>query len=154
MVEAFEQQFLGKVFESLSSEYANRVEFESKIDMGNIILDLFEELEIRLPTLPILFERHRTLDEIYMEETFNPFTYSRYNVRAKERLFDAYTHLFSAYISDLVSDEDYTQIKEHITKIEKLQDRMYELRDQDTRAIERRLGRRQSVSRIESALDL
>jgi len=151
---AFIEQFMGRVYESLSEEYASRVDFESKVDGGNVILDLFDELEKRYPSISILFERDVALDEAYMEETFNPFTYSRYDVRAKERLYEAYLYLYEQYKKDLLAEQDYTQIKEHISKIEKLQDRMHELRDQDTRAIERRLGRRQTASRIESALDL
>ncbi|WP_209329234.1 hypothetical protein [Lunatimonas salinarum] len=151
---AFVGQFMGNVYESLNEEYASRVDFESKMDAGTIILDLFDELEKRYPMITTLFKRDGVLDEVYMEETFNPFTYSRYDVRAKERLFLAYRYLYKQYQEDLLQEPDYTRIKDHIGKIEKLQDRMYELRDQDSRAIERRLGTRQTVSRIESALDL
>jgi hypothetical protein len=92
---------------------------------------------------------------LYQEETFNPFTYSRYMVRAKERLFEnGGMVLFNHYVRELENEEDYTMIKEHLDNIERLQERLIELRDQDTRRIERRLGRRTSINRIESALDL
>lgn len=153
-IEDFAVNFLVDRFDDLSQTYASSVDFESKFDLGNVMLDFLDELEKRLPSIAILFERQIALDELYMEETFNPFTYSRYDQRVKERLYDAGETLFQYYLDNLKAEDDYTQIKDHISNIEKLQDKMYELRDQDSRSIERRLGRRLSPSRIESALDL
>jgi hypothetical protein len=62
--------------------------------------------------------------------------------------------LFNHYVRELENEDDYTMIREHLDNIERLQERLIELRDQDTRRIERRLGRRTSITRIESALDL
>jgi len=126
-----------------------------RVEKGEIILDLISEMREQFDRLAAVFPTMDDLDETYQEETFNPFTYSRYNVRVKERLFDnGGMVLFNHYASQLKSEEDYTMIKEHLDRIEALQERLYELRDVDTRRIERRLGRRTSINRIESALDL
>jgi hypothetical protein len=154
LLNTIRDNFINGVFDQLSSEYASEIEFEAKVDRGRVILDLFNELEKRFSELNMLYPRWEELDEIYMEETFNPFTYSRYDVRAKERLYDAGEILFQHYMDELKDEDDYTQIKEHINRIANLQDRMVELRAEDTRALERRLGRRNTPSRIESALDL
>lgn len=153
-IEDFAVNFLVDRFDDLSETYASSVDFDSKFDQGNVMLDFLDELEKRLPSIAILFERQIALDEVYMEETFNPFTYSRYDQRVKERLYEAGETLFQHYMDNLKTEDDYTQIKDHISNIEKLQDKMYELRDQDTRSIERRLGRRLSPARIASALGL
>lgn len=153
-IEDFALNFLVDRFDDLSQTYASSVDFDSKFDQGNVMLDFLDELEKRLPSIAILFERQIALDELYMEETFNPFTYSRYDQRIKERLYDAGETLFQYYLDNLKTENDYTQIKDHISNIEKLQDKMYELRDQDTRSIERRMGRRLSPPRIASSLGL
>jgi hypothetical protein len=153
-IEEIAVNFLVERFDNLSETYASSVDFDSKFDQGNLMLDFLDELEKRLPSIVMLFERQKAVDELYMEETFNPFTYSRYDQRVKERLYVAGETLFKHYLEDFKSEDDYTQIKDHISNIEKLQDKMYELRDQDTRSIERRLGRRLSPSRIASALGL
>ncbi|WP_158856918.1 hypothetical protein [Lunatibacter salilacus] len=153
-IEDFAVNFLVNRFDELSEVYASSIDFDNKFDQGNVMLDLLGELEKRLPSIAMLFERQIAIDEVYMEETFNPFTYSRYDQRAKERLFQAGETLFYHYMDQLKAENDYTQIKDHINNIEKLQDRMYELRDQDTRTIERRLGKRTSATRIASALGL
>lgn len=153
-IEEFAINFLVGRFDDRSEIYASSVDFESKFDQGNVMLDLLDELEKRLPTIAILFERQVALDELYMEETFNPFTYSRYDQRVKERLYDAGANLFQYYLDNFKTEDDYTQIRDHISTIEKLQDKMYELRDQDTRSIERRLGRRGSPSKLASTLGL
>jgi hypothetical protein len=153
-IEEIAVNFLVERFDNLSETYASSVDFDSKFDQGNLMLDFLDELEKRLPSIAMLFERQKAVDELYMEETFNPFTYSRYDQRVQERLYNAGETLFLYYLDNFKKEDDYTQIKDHISNIEKLQDRMYELRDQDTRSIERRLGRRLSPSRIASALGL
>ncbi|MCC5939186.1 MAG: hypothetical protein JJU34_18040 [Lunatimonas sp.] len=154
LLQALVSNFLESGFDKLTSEYAEISEFELKEEKGMVVLDMLDELEKRFPNISTLFERMEELDKIYLEETFNPFTYSRYDVRAKERLFDAGMTLFKEYLNNFILEEDYTEIKNHINSIVKLQDRLHELRTQDTRTLERRLGRRSSASRIESALNL
>lgn len=154
VLQALVDNFLSSGFDRLTAEYAELSEFDIKEDKGTVLLDMLDELEKRFPNIATLFARMEELDKIYLEETFNPFTYSRYDVRAKERLFDAGMILFREYLNNLVQEDDYTEIKNHINAIVKLQDRLHELRTQDTRTLERRLGRRSSPSRIESALNL
>ncbi len=154
LIEEIGETFLEDVYQDLNRQYAAENEFENKIEIGNIILNLFDELERRFSSLLAIHPRMEELDEIYMEETFNPFTYSRYDVRAKERLYDAGKVLFDYYLEQLKEESDYTRISDHIQNIARLQDRMLELRSEDTRALERRLGRRNAPGRIESALDL
>lgn len=153
-IDGFEKQFLDKKFGEISEKYAEIEDLERKLDQGTVLLDLLDEVETQLPVIATLFERQRALDEVYMEEMFNPFTYSRYDQRAKERLYKAGEVLFQYYIDQLKKENDYTQIKDHITTIEKFQNKMYVLREHDTRSLERKLGKRKSPSRIEGALGL
>ncbi|HSJ69924.1 MAG TPA: hypothetical protein VK921_19750 [Anditalea sp.] len=155
MFAAVFENILQRQFNELSRRYSEMDTYIERIEQGEVILDLISEMQDQFDRLAAVFPTIEDLDETYQEETFNPFTYSRYNVRAKERLFDnGGMVLFNHYINELNNEESYTMIKEHLNKIEALQERLYELRDVDTRRIERRLGRRTSINRIESALDL
>jgi len=149
------KNILQRQFNELSRRYSETDTYMDRVEKGEIILDLISEMREQFDRLAAVFPTMDDLDETYQEETFNPFTYSRYNVRVKERLFDnGGMILFNHYASQLKNEEDYTMIKEHLDSIEALQERLYELRDVDTRRIERRLGRRTSINRIKSALDL
>jgi len=149
------ENILQRQFNELSKRYSEVDTYMERVEKGEVILDLISEMREQFDRLAAVFPTMEDLDETYMEETFNPFTYSRYNVRVKERLFDnGGMVLFTHYLNQLKNERDYTMIKEHLDRIEALQERLYELRDVDTRRIERRLGRRTSINRIESALDL
>ncbi|KEO72499.1 hypothetical protein [Anditalea andensis] len=149
------ENILQRNFNELSRRYSEMDTYMERVEQGEVILDLISEMREQFNRLAAVFPTMDDLDETYQEETFNPFTYSRYNVRVKERLFDnGGMVLFNHYVSQIRNEEDYTMIKEHLDRIEALQERLYELRDVDTRRIERRLGRRTSINRIESALDL
>jgi hypothetical protein len=147
--------FLESTFDDFSEQYAKAEDFTAKAEKGELILDLLNELQIRFPDLTAIYPTNLEIDELYMEETFNPFTYTRYDVRAKDRLFESgAVRLFNHYVDQLKQEQEYTQIKDHISKIQNLQERMIQLRDADTRTMERRLGRSNSINRIESTLDL
>lgn len=147
--------FLEKNFNDFSEQYAKAEDLTEKAEKGELMLDLLNELQNRFPELAAIFPANLEIDERYMEETFNPFTYSRYDIRAKERLFESGAiRLFNHYVNQLKEEQDYTRINDHISKIQKLQERMIELRDADTKSLERRLRRNNSINRIESTLDL
>jgi len=149
------ENILQRQFNELSRRYSERDTYIERVEQGEVILDLISEMREQFDRLAAVFPTMEDLDETYMEETFNPFTYSRYKVRVKERLFDnGGLVLFEHYLSQLKNEQNYAMIKEHLDSIEALQERLYELRDVDTRRIERRLGRRTSINRIKSALDL
>ncbi len=147
--------FLERTFNDFSEQYAKAKDLTEKAEKGELMLDLLNELQNRLPELAAIYPTNLEIDERYMEETFNPFTYTRYDVRAKERLFESGAiRLFNHYKQELEEEEDYTQIRDHINKIEKLQERMIELRDANTSGLERRLRRNIDPSRIETLLEL
>lgn len=155
MFAAVYQNILQRQFNEMSRQYSELDTYMERLDEGEVILDLIQEMREQYDRLAAVFPTIEDLDELYQEETFNPFTYARYNVRVKERLFDnGGLVLFNHYVNQLKNEDDYTMIREHLNNIDALQERLYELRDQDTRRIERRLGRRTSINRIESALDL
>lgn len=155
MLKALYQNFLKIRFDDYSEQYAQAEVFEIKVDKGELILNMLNELKIRLPDLTDIYPTNQEIDKLYKEETFNPFTFSRYDVRAKERLFESgAVRLFNHYVEQLKNEQEYTQIKDHISKIQNLQERMIQLRNADTKTMERRLGGNDSINRIESALDL
>ncbi|MDN3690430.1 hypothetical protein [Cyclobacterium jeungdonense] len=155
----FFENFTGRTFERLFemrlSDYAETEEPSMKIEKGIQLLDFLNEMETLYPELAAIYPKNEEIDEIYKEETFDPFTYTRYNARAKPRLFEAgMENLFPHYLTEMIREEDYTQIKEHLDKIALLQEKLMALRDTPTKSLERRLGKTKNPEKIASLLDL
>lgn len=147
--------FLNNGFNELLKTYAEADNSEVKSDQGKILLDFLNEMEVLYPALSAIFPRNENLDELYKEETFDPFTYTRYKARAKERLYEAgAVKLFDHYLKQLVQESDYTLIIEHINQIELLQQKMTALREVSTKSLERKIGRSNNPNRIAALLDL
>lgn len=154
LLEAIRSNILTFSFNRLNENYAQEDDFERKVQTGQVLLDLLSEMENQYPNLMKIHALNTKLDQLYMEETFNRFTYTRYDQRVKERLFEAGQKVFKHYLDQLKSEREYTEIKTWLNKIEKLNIRMLELYSTDTRRLERRLNRRESISGLESLLDL
>lgn len=154
IVNSIRENVLGTGFNQLNERFAKEDNFDEKKNHARVMLDLLNELEELYPVISEISDKERRLDEFYMEEVFNPFTYSRYDQRAKPRLYESGEKLFEYYIRGLSNEKDYTEIKSWINRIEKYFERMGELRDADTRRLERRINRRLSESKIESLLEL
>ncbi|WP_154857259.1 hypothetical protein [Cyclobacterium xiamenense] len=161
--EALEQQFFekfsghflhGLLQENLSG-YATADDPEEKVTRGKQLLDFLTELELRYPELAAIFPRNEEIDALYKEETFDPFTYTRYQARAKSRLYEAGMNiLLPYYLTELTNEADYGQIKNHLDAIELLQQKLIDLRDRSTKGLERKLGRTKNPERVRSLLDL
>lgn len=140
-------------FNQLNERYAKEENFDEKKETARVMLDLLDEMENQYDALSEINERAERLDAFYMEEIFNPFTYTRYDQRAKPKLYESAEIVFEHYIEQLKNETNYTEIKNWVSKIDRYFERMGELREADTRREERRINRRLSVSRIESLLE-
>ncbi len=89
-----------------------------------------------------------------MEEVFNPFTYSSYDRRIKEPIWNSASILFNTYLSQILDATDAEQIGSRVIKIQNLHKRMEKLRYQETRTIERRMRSRMDPNEIETALEI
>ena len=153
--EKFSGHFLRALLQENLSDYATADDPEEKVSRGKQLLDFLTELERRYPELAAIFPRNEEIDALYKEETFDPFTFTRYQARAKSKLYDAGMNiLLPYYLTELTNEKDYGQIKNHLDAIELLQQKLINLRDRSTKGLERKLGRTKNPERIRSLLDL
>jgi hypothetical protein len=141
-------------FERLNERYAKEESFAGKKETANVMLDLLTEMEEQYVRVNEFWSKNEKVDALYLEEIFNPFTFTRYDQRAKSRLYEAYEKLFEHYIDRLKAEQDYAQIKNWSRKIDALQSRIVDLREAETRTLERRLNKRISISKVESLMGL
>ena len=141
-------------FENISERYAQADDYPTKKGEADRMLDLVEELKNQYKALSNISRNWDILDEHYMEEFFNPFINERYDRRFKERLFDSGEKLYEHYVKSIEEESNYVEIKNWTKKIETLILRLSDLRDEDTRSLERRLNRRSSIEKIEADLGI
>lgn len=80
------------------------------------------------------------IDEEYTRSVWNAFTYTYMEERVKERLYKIYEEsILPYYIGKLKNHESCEDLQQGITDIEKLLQRMMDLRMEDTRNLERQL---------------
>ncbi|EKB50522.1 hypothetical protein [Cecembia lonarensis] len=154
IISSVHTNILVNAFENMLQEYARLNLFTDKKQKARVMEDLLEEMSNNYTDLIAIPEFKVTLDVLYQEEVFNPFTFSRYDQRAKPRLYEAGEKLFDHYISSIINEQDYSEIRVLINKVKDLMIRMEELRFADTRRLENRINRRLDVKKIESLLDL
>ncbi|WP_194774486.1 hypothetical protein [Pararhodonellum marinum] len=155
MMRSLYQNILNNEFNRLSENYAQKEGYADRLPAAEKMLDLLNEMERLHERIGAIYPNNEDLDDLYQEETFNPFTYTRYDQRTKERIYiNGAEVLFGYYVDQLRNENDYTQIKEWVRKLEKLDERMIELRTEDTRRLERRLRGRVSPDKVESLFDL
>lgn len=82
------------------------------------------------------------IDEEYTRSVWNAYTYTYMEERVKERLYKIYEDsLLPYYIEKLKNHESCGTLQQGITNIERLLQRMMDLRMEDTRDLERQLRR-------------
>ncbi|MCH7408239.1 hypothetical protein MM239_02440 [Belliella sp. DSM 111904] len=154
LISSVRENIVESQYSRINERYAQAERFSSKKDEAERMLDLLEEMETQFETLKNVSSNWQILDEFYMEETFNPFFNERYEIRFKERLFESGERLYNHYVKRIKEETNYSEIKVWTNRIESLIRRMSDLRNSDTRSLERRLNRRSSLERIESDLGL
>ncbi|WP_439487952.1 hypothetical protein [Algoriphagus sp.] len=145
---------LGVQLEELRVKYASAENFTEKQTYSNVILNLLGSLENQASALKAIHADFDKMDSLYQEEVFNPFTYTRYNQRIQERLFDSYETLYNYYIQEIKTTEDFTRLNALIKMSQSLNQKMIELRGQDTKRLERRLNKEKSPLKLESIFEL
>jgi hypothetical protein len=155
MLAAVHSRIVEGTFKSMEKEFTEEKNPVLKLTIAENTLNTLKEAEVQYQFLRKIYPIQKELDSLYTEEVFNPFTYTRYSQRVKERLYIAGVEiLYEYYVKGLMSEKDVFNFNFWKEKLDKLTQKMLLLRDQDTRRIERRLNKRESVSRIETILGL
>jgi hypothetical protein len=155
LIKRIEKVFLQDLYEKKQNEYAKTDTYGKKVEKADEVIDLLNELDKRHEEFYKIFEKRDEIDELYYENYFNAFTFSSYDQRAKERLYKLGNEkLFNYLVDALMEENDYNNLSEHLSRIHNLQKRMVQLREEDTRKIERKLRRTTKPSQIATVLEV
>ncbi len=132
-----------------------RLDIDQKIDqikaVQNCYREAIEAYEM-IERIPLRIER---LEEIYTRSVWNAYTFTYMDERIKDRLYRVYENtLLPLVIDDMVANVECGKLKVKQQNMVNLYQRMVELRDQDTREMERQLRRVSDPEEIMQILSL
>jgi len=122
-------------------EYAS-LSLEEKNSSIYFYIECFEDLQLVYEKSSDFPRKINRLDELYTRTTFNPYLMSNMDERVKSRVYEAYEKYLLPYLLEKL--ETNLDCKENLNRtrtIEMLYSRMLELREQDTKQMERDLRR-------------
>ncbi|MFN2262279.1 MAG: hypothetical protein ABR595_09475, partial [Psychroflexus sp.] len=145
--------------EELASDIKNytRNQFEVyaslEIDQKKQEIDLFMACFDKLISfhnfqteLPSKIDR---IEELYTRTVWNPYTYTDMEETVKERIYEAFDEILRPHLLDKFKNEiDCDKISTNIDNFENLYKRLVELREQDTKSIEKALKREKNPETI------
>jgi len=150
------QTFVDGQVNQLERQYSQVNNFMAKQQIGDSIyavLDTLETLHTYLDTIP---KYVKLVDNTYTEKTFDPYTFSYdFTRRVKKDLYKkAAESLYQHLLVELAQERNYHQLVPRAKEIVTLLDRLMELSDKNTRALERRLRRTRSPQEIKELIGL
>lgn len=111
-------------------------------------LELFDALK----KVPLRLER---IEEAFTRTLWNPYTYTYMDERVKERVYRAYEQVvLPAVLDDLRTNLNCTTVQSKPQNFVELYNRMLEIREQDTKQVERQLRRTSDFNEVVELLEL
>ncbi len=112
-------------------------EKKSRIDEFLACFDAVIDLYHLQSEIPSRLDR---IEELYTRTVWNPYTYSDMDETVKKRIFVAYDEILIPFLLEHINKEiNCKDIPRNINNFKRLYDRMVELREQDTKDIERQV---------------
>ena len=112
-------------------------EKKSRIDEFIACFDAVIDLYHLQSEIPSRLDR---IEELYTRTVWNPYTYSDMDETVKKRIFVAYDEILIPFLLEHINKEiNCKDIPRNINNFKRLYDRMVELREQDTKDIERQV---------------
>ncbi|MBX2969539.1 MAG: hypothetical protein KF803_09200 [Cyclobacteriaceae bacterium] len=153
----FHQQVASRILNQVSDSferYAN-LELQQKIDTIDYFNSCFESFLQLYKVQTEIPAKLKRLDEAYTRTVWNPYTMTDMQERMKERVYNAYElNILPFYLKDMESSVDCDDVAAKLLNFEMIYRRMMELREQDTKDIERSLRGLNSTTRILQVLNI
>lgn len=156
VAEAVYTSFLVNRYSLLLLEYANESGFNEKLSAGYTILNLLDVCSGLPDKLNQIYRKRDEIEEVYTVVKLDPYTFNyNFKTRKKRRLYEkGAEELFGYFISSLINENDFMSLKDRISAIEKLHDRLLELLDEETTKLEKRLRNEDNPEKIRELLSI
>ncbi|WMJ71966.1 hypothetical protein RCC89_02090 [Cytophagaceae bacterium ABcell3] len=145
LVREVQVKFLYKGLEEKLKAMDSDGTYQSSILKGGEILLYLREMKNIYEPLSLIYDEMDKTDKLYTNEK---------GKREKKKLYEAAEVLFKHYVNKLQEESDFYLLKTHVGNFEKLQYRMLELREQNTKSLEKSLKKTTDPDEIAKLLKL
>ena len=122
-------------------EYASK-SLENKKEEIDIYMKCMDDILLYYEKCKEIPRRRKRLDELYTRTTFNPYVFANMDERVKARLYETYEEVLLPYFLDGTNENmNCNQVLNSALNFEMLYRKMVDLREQDTKILERQLRR-------------
>ena len=136
-------------------DYSSLPASADQVAYAGKLISCFERLAELSKVVSNLPQNMDELAEVYTDEVWNPFTATLMDEKVKKRLTRAYGEKVVPFILKKVESEvDCSNASAYIALIEQLNERMFVLREKDTKRLERRIKRKDDITEILSLLGI
>lgn len=138
--------------EELFEEYVKLPLDEKKNTIQSTLAcyDRLIESYTRMADIPRKLER---LDDVYTRTSFNPYLMVDMSERYKERLYKAFeNYLLPTVLNKITTTVDCDLLPKNLSELDKIYNRMIELSEEDTSAMEKELRRERDAATIQEIL--
>ena len=123
-------------------QYSDETQLKPKLTLVQNSIRCIRQLQQLALALAKLPSRRETLQQLYTEEVWNPFTATTMEDQVKERLTQAYEKVLIPYLlSEIEQNLRCEQVEAKIATLDALYQRMQQLRTEKTSQLERKLRR-------------
>ncbi|XLS29737.1 hypothetical protein ACJD0Z_02695 [Flavobacteriaceae bacterium M23B6Z8] len=144
-----ESDFLKGPFSGLKSLMKNELELYAgmnesadKLQFGENLIRCLKNIRSLAEVIVIIPVQVKEIKELYQDQVWNPFTATIMNEDVKRRLVRAYQHrLIPFYLHQIETKIQCDQLNQIKDDLQHLHKKMVELRDEDTKKLERKLKR-------------
>ena len=149
--------FLESSYYGHLSAYNKENNFEERLNNGYSILTMLE-VSATLPVqLANIYKMRDHVEDVFTVVKFDPYTFNyEFQTKQKKRLYEAGAEdLFEYLVLKLTSETDYHKVKQHISIINKLHQRLLELlEEENTNKLERKLRNANNPESIKALLSI
>ncbi len=131
------------------SSYAGITDVNEKLDYARQLVACNEQLKLLAETIGALPARDKQIEELYEDDIWNPFMATIMTEEVNKRITAAYRKVLIPYFLERVNSELNCKNAGNTAQIiNKVHERMLELREEDTSKLERKLKREQDTEMI------
>ena len=139
----------------LLSEYSSQEESDQKPAQARQLISCFPQMDTLAIEVAKLPERWQEIQEEYRDDVWNPFTATVMSEEIKKRITEAYRQVLIPYYLDQITNNlSCNNVEQLVHSLTTIHSRMLELKQEDTKRIERKLKKEDDASVILELLEI
>lgn len=120
--------------------YSQEEDVDIKVSEADKLVACFEQMEGLTLTLSKLPIQDSAVSVVYTDQVWNPFTFTIMEEEVKKRITSAYRDVLIPYVLDGIRENlTCENIDDWTVLLESIHNRLFQLRDEDTKRLERKL---------------